>query len=734
MSRVPGVSGRSRVAVRALLLAAVLTAGASLLPAAAPTTPLLAGLPGLSGLAQRALAAPDELDVQTTARYVVDPATHRVRVTVDLTALNRKPPVTGGGTVTRYFFDGVNLGIQPEAVHLRATQDGQPVHVKVVNRDGYRLATLRFRDRIYFQETARVRLLFDLPAGEPRSDSDVRVGSAFATFVAWAFGDAGTVRVEVPSRYRVDHSGAELAPAPGTGDTVQALTGSTDDPLDWYAQVNATDDGALTNDRLTLDDGEPVVIHAWPEDARWRSRVRTLLRDGVPELARRIGLPWPVDGPLSVVEVHTPILEGYAGFYDQASDEITISEDLDDLTIVHEASHAWFNKRLFTERWIGEGLADEYASQVLTALGRKADKPGSVKRGATAAFPLEAWPPPAPIRDTAQDARERYGYDASWTAMRQIVRLVGEDGMRRLFAAAEAGTTAYPGEGTPEKTALPNDWRRFLDLADELGAKDGVDAVVQRWALAPKEAGLLPPRAAARAAYATLAEDGGAWAPPDSVRTAMDAWRFGAATDAMAAATTVLERRDELASLAGAQGLVPPPDAETRYQDAGTEGELAVLAGDLGTRLDALQAIDAAAGVVAAPRDWLVGLGLDGADPDAALAAARTAWEAGDADAARSGAEAAVATLAAAPAAGRSRATTIGGAVVGGAVARAPGRRPAGRQAASSSRARGRGGGCAVRYTPGPRRPGRAHGRPGARRRRSPESVTDATAVVPGPR
>ena len=46
-------------------------------------------------------------------------------------------------------------------------------------------------------------------------------------------------------------------------------------------------------------------------------------------------------------------------------DTITISEELDELTIVHEASHAWFNRNWFTERWITEGLADEYAARVL---------------------------------------------------------------------------------------------------------------------------------------------------------------------------------------------------------------------------------------------------------------------------------------------------------------------------------------------------------------------------------
>ena len=66
-------------------------------------------------------------------------------------------------------------------------------------------------------------------------------------------------------------------------------------------------------------------------------------------------------------EVAASEIEGYAGFFDSAHDRITISEDLDDLVIVHEASHAWFDGNLFQERWIGEGLADEYASRVLAA-------------------------------------------------------------------------------------------------------------------------------------------------------------------------------------------------------------------------------------------------------------------------------------------------------------------------------------------------------------------------------
>ena len=354
--------------------------------------------------------------------------------------------------ITRYFYDSVNLGVQLEATHLRATQDGAPVRVTSAVRRGFRLVTISFRNDIYVGETAHVRLQFDLPAGAPRSDSDVRVGPAFATFLAWAFGDRGSVRIDVPKAFDVDIAGEEMKASMTAVSKV--FTATTDDALGWFAWVNARNDDGLTRERLDLADGEQVVVRGWPEDSRWRRRVSVILSDSVPDLVGRIGLPWPVDGPLNVLEVHTPLLEGYAGFYDPKSDEITISENLDDLTIVHEASHAWFNSRLFTDRWINEGLAEEYASRVLAAETRGKVDPAPVKRSAKVAFPLAHWDPPAPIRDAQSDAREQYGYDAAWTVIRDIADEAGEDGMRAVFRAASDETTAYPGDGAPEHSAL----------------------------------------------------------------------------------------------------------------------------------------------------------------------------------------------------------------------------------------------------------------------------------------
>ncbi len=653
-------AARMRRAPAAVLLALLLTVVAGLAPAAAPGMPLPAALgPAV------ALAA-DDVSISTVTRYTVVPRAGRVRVAVDITATNEKPNRVTGGTITRYFYDGVNLAIQPEARTVRATQDGKPVKVDLARRQGYRLATILFRENLYYGETARIRLTFDLPGGKPRSESDIRVGSAFATFTAWAFGDRGSIRVEVPKAFRVEIVGADMDQEKDAKG-LQVWSANTTRPLDWYAWVTATNDEALTRDRLALEGGDEVVIRGWPEDKRWRGRVRDLLRDGVPALVDRIGLAWPVDGSLVISEVHTPLLEGYAGFYDPETDEITISEDLDDLTIIHEASHAWFNKSLFTERWITEGLADEYAARVLRGLDRGYPGPPESKPTEEAAFPLSDWPPPAAIRDDESQDRESYGYAASWSLMRSIVKLVGEDAMRAAFAAAAAGTTAYPGEAPPERSRLPSDWRRFLDLvqgAGEVADEAEVADVVANVALDEADRKLLPARASARRAFADLVEAGGEWAAPIVVRLAMDRWDFEDAREAMDRAADVLAVRDEIAEAAAREAMEPAAGPEADYQDAGSIAELAVAEEDADRSLAVLRQVAGASDAVEAPRDWFTEVGLDEADPASGVAAARDAWERADLEAAGIAAAGVVELLRTAPEVGRTKVLTFGAGAV----------------------------------------------------------------------
>ena len=662
------------------LLGLALAAGVAIVPPAAGPVAPAALQPWLAAIDAPAALAAGDLGIRTATRYVVVPDKGIVRAVVNVTATNEKPDTTVGGATTRYFYDGMNLGVQPEARNVRATQDGAPVRVDVSERDGYRLVAVLFRSGLFFGQQAEVRLAFDLPAGKPRSNSDVRVGPAFASFLAWSFGDTGTVRIDVPKAFDVDISGSELSKTT-TAKGTQVFRARTSNPISWFAWVNARNDAGLTREQLQLADGEVVLVRAWPEDSRWRRRVGRILSESIPDLTRRIGLPWPVDGPLSVLEIHTPLLEGYAGFYDPKTDEITISEDLDDTTIVHEASHAWFNQRLFAERWITEGLAETYAMAVVEdAPGRKAVDPD-----AAVAFPLNEWPGPSPIADDEASSREQFGYDAAYQVMAGIVASAGDEGMQRVFAAADAGTTAYPGESTPEKATLTeNDWRRFLDLTEQLGGVPGVASLLQTWALTDDEAALLPARADARETYEALAAVADGWAAPVGVRLAMDGWRFDEAGAGIEVATSVIERRDAVAELAAAQDLEPPGGLEAEYEAATDVAAIRDVGAEEASAEASLQTLAAAATTVAAPRDWLTELGLSGKTPDAGLAEARDSWEAGRYDEAASLASFAAATIVVAPDAGRGRALVVGGIVgfvllvlVAGIVAWRRSRRPA---------------------------------------------------------
>ncbi|MBA2381483.1 MAG: hypothetical protein H0V73_05160, partial [Chloroflexi bacterium] len=514
-----------------------------------------------------ARAASDGLDITTAAAYTLVPARHVVRVVVDVTARNNKPNVMSGGIITKYFYDSARIAVQSEARNVTATAGGRTLTTSLKAADGFRILEVRFRSSLFFRQTLKVRVSFDLPGSAPRSKTDIRVGTAFATFVAWAFGDRGSVRVVVPVGFEAETTGSDAAKSTSAGRTI-FRSGAIADVGTWYLVVTADRKSALTNDRIDLAGGEHLVIRAWPEDPAWRRRVAALLTKGLPELVKVTGLAWPVATDLSIFEVHTPLLEGYAGVFFEGQDRIEISEDLDDLTILHEASHAWFNSNLFDGRWINEGLANTYGAKGLAVVGSDSLAPDNVSPTDAAAVKLEDWVHPGRIADVATDARERFGYDASWTVIRSIVTQLGDDRMRAVLAAAAGKQIAYHGVGEPETVPGAADWRRFLDLLDEVGGSTSADDLFRRWVVTDADADRLDERATARTAYATLAEAGGEWLPPYYVRAPMSEWNFTEATTRIDAATALLGRRDELAALATNLGLLPPDALRTAYQTA----------------------------------------------------------------------------------------------------------------------------------------------------------------------
>jgi hypothetical protein len=622
---------------------------------------LLGGLGALApAAAATAAAAPDSLTVTTAATYTLVPARHVVRVTVDVTARNDKPNLVSGGVVTRYFYDGFRIGLQPEAAAIRAAAGGRSLGTITRPQDGYTELEVHFPSSLFYHQVAKVRVTFDLPGAAPRSKSEVRVGPAFASFTAWAFGESGSVRIVVPAGFDAETDGDDVVRSTAGSTTVFTSASVTDVPA-WDVTVNADRKAALTSTRIDLPDGEHLVVHAWPDDPTWSKDVTELLTTGLPKLVEETGLDWPVSGDLEVFEVHTPLLEGYAGVYRPDQQRIEISEDVDDLTILHEASHAWFNRQLFDGRWINEGLADTFASRTLDALGAGSWTPNSVSPTDAAAVRLNDWTNPGRITDADTDAREAYGYDAAWTVVRSMAVELGPDRLRSVLEAAEAQQIAYLGAGTPETVNGPADWRRLLDLVDERGGSTTADDLFRRWVVNDAEAEELDARQAARTAYAGLVAAGGEWLPPMYVRDSMAGWRFDEASSRIDAARAVLAKRDQLATVASQLGAAAPVDGRTAYQTATDSLQAAEAVVD--REIADGQAAVAAATAVDAPRGVFDTIGLLGMTPEARLAAIRTGFSQGAASTAVDAA-ALSALVAGAAGVGRERVLIVGLALV----------------------------------------------------------------------
>ncbi len=614
-------------------------------------------------------AADDFLRLGADATYRVDPGDRLVRVRIDFDATNLRPNTVSrtslGTTTTRYYFDRIVFAVPAEARSLQATSGGGTLTTNVRARDRYREVTVRFAN-LFYRASRAIRVEFTLPGGKPRSTSDIRVGSAFTTFTAWAWGDAGrsTVRIILPSGFDDAGYGEDIVERTRP-DHVEMSTGSIRQPDAWYRVVVADRPTALTDLRIEPG-GRGIVVKAWPEDTVWRDRVADVLEEGLPALEELVGLPWPVSGDLSVSEVHAPLLHGYAGFYDARTDEIAMSEDLDDHTILHEASHAWFNEDLVRDRWIDEGLAEYYADRVRQTLGLSNESaPTVIEPTDAGAFPLNDWPDPARIDSEEADQKERFGYGAAYTVILRIAEDIGDDGMRAVLAAANSGENPYAGDAGAEKTGADPDWRRFLDLVEEVGDTDTADDLFGRWVVTSAERATLRTREDARDAYAALDTAGAEWAVPRGIRASMSLWRFTDASKLIDEAEPVLALRDDLTAVTAELQLAVPSDLETPFEEALASDDLGEVRAMLEDRIETAGAIAQAHDALAAERTPLVSLGLAGETPDAGYSAARNAFEAGDLAAATTASAATMTLLTGAESVGTTRAVVIGAVVVG---------------------------------------------------------------------
>jgi hypothetical protein len=124
-----------------------------------------------------------------------------------------------------------------------------------------------------------------------------------------------------------------------------------------------------------------------------------------------------------------------------------------------------------------------------------------------------------------------------------------------------------------------------------------------------------------------VADRAATWQMPRVVRDALRVWQYEQVGDLLNAASRALDDRDAVQAAAAAAGLKPPPTMQAAFE--GPRGFTAASA-EADAELAAIAAYRDAASVRPAKPDLLQGIGLWGADPDAVMARATTAFQGGD--------------------------------------------------------------------------------------------------------
>ena len=640
---------------RLLLLAALVAVTVAVVPFPGP--PALAG---------------GGLRVEASTLWVLDADETSVRVTIDFTLTNLQEDVVEDDAVTSFFFETLRVGMPPEAAEISASSGETTLSVlPAVTEDeegqSSLSAVVTLPARLDYGETQTLTVAFELPGSPPRSDGRVRVNPAYAAFDARAWGDPGrsSVEVRVADGYEVRTLGADVTPVSLGGYTVFSAR-EIEDPTSWFVSVSARNDDALDVSLAAVDD-LAVRILSWPGDAEWATQVRDLAESGLPFLRDLVGLDYePVEG-VDIYEARDPSLLGFAGWYIADQDRIEMGEVIDAHVILHELTHLWFNQRLFSSRWINEGMAEVFAAHATEVLGLEVDAdhgpPTPPVLGDPSRVALNEWlfPELAPSEDQLTRNRELFGYNASFWVVAGIAADVGIDGLQRVIDATNKGLTAYQVPGRePEAADEPGgDWRRFLDLLEEQAGATNIRDLFRDHVVAAGERPLLAERDLARAAYESLRS--AEMAPPWVVRRLLDAWDFTEAHKAIAAATDILTIADDIVATLSGTGLDLPRSLVTSYESAATLADLDAAALIADRHLEAALVLAAAQDAFDAPRDPLVRLGLFGSDAAGHLDAARTAFAAEDPPTAIREAEAVLELFAGARDAGRLRAFWAGG-------------------------------------------------------------------------
>lgn len=612
--------------------------------------------------------AEGDLDVAAELDYRLDPDAGVVRVQTRLRLENTKPDQQMSGGTRYFFFTDYAFPVPREASIVSvATAGGTPLAYDLQPIEGsedYLRLGITFDHNLRYGHVFDIVVDYDFVGAPPRDGDDLyRTNQAVMSFPVTPWGDPGQsdVRIEVPSGFAVTTFGDGLSLANQGAVTIYSATDIAK-PDEFFAVLIAQDDNRLTSRQLDLGDAS-FRIRAWPGDDAWADFAAAQITRGLPVLEEMLGQPWPNGDTFDVMESVDPALVGYAGWYDGLQQRI----EFDDQTVLHELSHAWFNSDLLLSRWMSEGLAETYAELAIERLGDTPDEPVGAAHGDRGALRLAEWDVPTGTDDEIRDT-ETFGYAASHLVVSSITEEIGVGKMSEVMAAMEAGTTSYLVDDQPIVLGPHIDWRRFLDLVEDVGGSTSAEGLYRDWVVRDTELGELDARAATRTRYHELATRAAAWAMPEGVARSMAAWNFSGAAERMDAAGSVLDAREAADAVLGPLGLVLPVSVGQAYASSVSPDDLAAVTTTIRRYQQVGEVLAGSRTEAEAPRTFIERVGLRGADPEADADAAIAAFKSGDLDRAVASAQRAVARWDEAERIGKQRLIKAGAGALGGIV------------------------------------------------------------------
>jgi len=593
------------------------------------------------------------------ARYDVQPAQRRVRVTVDLRMTNPSKD-----TATKaFYYDYAFVQVMGGANSFKVGGPGSP-RVRVVERRKQDIQLrIDFGRRLTSGKSATYRLTFYLKDPGGAATRDLRVGDSLVSFPVWAFASlktpGSTVMVVFPKGFDVEVEAGKIA-APTTEDDGRTIfrSGRLAKPLEFFAYLVADRPGAYRDATLSTQVlGAPVSVHvqAWEDDEPWAKRIGGLLEKGLPALGTRIGLGWPdYDQPLTVQEAVSRTTGGYAGLFDPSAGKVEIAYYADDFVVLHEAAHAWFNGALLADRWSNEAFASYYATVAAKDIERKIRSDKLTAELEKSRIPLNAWGPVG----SEDVAEEDYAYAASLVLAKAIAERAGDEGLQAVWRDAQGGVGAYQpaGGGAAETVETPPDWRGLLDLLEER-TDASYDDLWREWVARDTDLSLLDARAQTRQRYEEMVTAAGDWHLPRPIRDALRSWRFSDAAALLSDADAALAGRESVTEAAGRADLIAPASLRLAFED---DDGFDDATAETSAELDVIGRYVTANALRPTEMTPFLTLGLWGLTPEQELAEARDAFAKGDLAASAAASGYVATTWADAEAVGQNRAISIG--------------------------------------------------------------------------